>query len=593
MASSEETTRRGPYKGTSRRLVVSIDVGTTFTAASFCILQPGSVPKFEEILRWPKQAVPDAKVPSVLYYDTDDKACAFGAETDDEDTIIKAEEEEWRKTEWWKLHLRPSHLPIIKDLKLPSLPANVTVDDIFADHLGYVNRQVKEYITSTYGDGANIWDTLSPTMYVILTTPNGWEGSQQNRMRQAAIKAGLVDANGGQRVKFVSEAEAAVLYAADTGSVNDWLVQDGHLIICDCGGGTIDITGYKITGTAPLRLEESSASRCYLAGAVFVTEAAKTYLKTHLKTTEWDNEDAINKAVSSFDRSAKRKFEGPDSTSWIQLDGHKTLPKLNITRGKMKISGETMASFYAESLRCIKEGLDIAFENGQKMADKIILVGGLASSPYVYAELVKWGKDSGISVSRPDGPTTKAVANGALAWHIDNAVTSRFARYHYGVEIRATHDPANKEHEGRETYPDPHDGTARILNVWSGIVKKNVKVEGGQEFISSYRFISDSDVETFERAVKVFVYRRAVPPLFTTFPGKARYQPGFEVICTVQADLKQCLNESPISVYPNGDGYRTINFEMCLSLGETEIAARMRWKEDGEYKYSPASIAYE
>jgi predicted transcriptional regulator len=44
-------------------------------------------------------------------------------------------------------------------------------------------------------------------MYVILTTPNGWEGAQQNRMRQAAIKAGLVDQEGGRRVKFVTEAE--------------------------------------------------------------------------------------------------------------------------------------------------------------------------------------------------------------------------------------------------------------------------------------------------------------------------------------------------------------------------------------------------
>ena len=40
---------RQPYKGISRRLVVSIDIGTTFTAASFCILQPGTPPKFEEV----------------------------------------------------------------------------------------------------------------------------------------------------------------------------------------------------------------------------------------------------------------------------------------------------------------------------------------------------------------------------------------------------------------------------------------------------------------------------------------------------------------------------------------------------------------
>jgi hypothetical protein len=47
--------RRGPYAGNKRRLVVSIDVGTTFTAASFAILQPEQDIKFEEVLRWPMQ----------------------------------------------------------------------------------------------------------------------------------------------------------------------------------------------------------------------------------------------------------------------------------------------------------------------------------------------------------------------------------------------------------------------------------------------------------------------------------------------------------------------------------------------------------
>lgn len=103
--------------------------------------------------------------------------------------------------------MRPSHLPIIRNLELPPLPPGTTVEDIFADHFRYVNRQIQEYIKTTYADGNNIWNTLSPTKYVILTTPNGWEGSQQNRMRQAAIKAGLVDAEGGRRVRFVTEAE--------------------------------------------------------------------------------------------------------------------------------------------------------------------------------------------------------------------------------------------------------------------------------------------------------------------------------------------------------------------------------------------------
>lgn len=38
-----------PYAGKAKKLVISIDVGTTFTATSFCILQPGNIPKFEEV----------------------------------------------------------------------------------------------------------------------------------------------------------------------------------------------------------------------------------------------------------------------------------------------------------------------------------------------------------------------------------------------------------------------------------------------------------------------------------------------------------------------------------------------------------------
>jgi hypothetical protein len=46
-------TKRAPYVGDTRKLVVSIDVGTTFTAASFCILTPGEVPQFVEVRALP------------------------------------------------------------------------------------------------------------------------------------------------------------------------------------------------------------------------------------------------------------------------------------------------------------------------------------------------------------------------------------------------------------------------------------------------------------------------------------------------------------------------------------------------------------
>lgn len=67
----------------------------------------------------------------------------------------------------WKLLLRPTHLSIIKGLELPPLPPRATLDDIFIDYLGYVKREVQAYITTTYADGGNIWDALSPSMYVM------------------------------------------------------------------------------------------------------------------------------------------------------------------------------------------------------------------------------------------------------------------------------------------------------------------------------------------------------------------------------------------------------------------------------------------
>ncbi|KAJ7911572.1 hypothetical protein B0H13DRAFT_569968 [Mycena leptocephala] len=587
--------RRAPYSGVTRKLIVSIDVGTTFTATSFCLLQPGNVPKFEEILRWPKQATPDAKVPSVLYYDKQGNPKAFGAETEDEDTIIEAEENGWVKVEWWKLLLRPAHLPIIRDLALPPLPNNVTVDKIFADHLRYIKDQAKAYITSTYGSGDNIWDILSQTMYVILTTPNGWEGSQQGRMRQAAINAGLVDQAGGRRVRFVTEAEAAVLYAADSGSVGDWLVADGHLILCDCGGGTVDITGYKINAVKPtLKLEESSASRCYLAGAVFVTQAAKAFFKERLRGTEWDDEERLQRIVYNFDRNAKKKFAEGDAVCYVQLDGHKTIPNLGIMRGRLKITGDEMQSFFAAPLKQIQEGLEIAFENGGQLADKVILVGGLASSPYMFSKLVAWGKEFGISVSRPDGPTTKAVANGALAWHLDSSVGARIAKCHYGISIRVPFKESNSEHceKGRRKALGI-EGEWYVHDAWSGIVKKNDKIKASKEFSKQFHQEMKADAMNFVHESTIYAYRRLMPPTFIKFPGKQTLVPGFDVVCTVKGDLQNCYHAASYSITPSGVKYKDIAFQVCLGLGETELTARLCWKENGVSVYGPATIAYD
>jgi hypothetical protein len=91
----------------------------------------------------------------------------------------------------------------------------------------------------------------------------------------------------------------------------------------------------------------------------------------------------------------------------------------------------------------------------------------------VYSKLAEWGQQFGISVSRPDGPTVKAVANGALAWHLDSTVASRVAKCHYGIDVNILFEPTNIEHcDSRRQKVKALDGEWRINGSWSSIVKK-------------------------------------------------------------------------------------------------------------------------
>lgn len=42
---------RHPYEGSSRKLVLAFDVGTTFSGISYCVLDPGEIPVVRGVSR--------------------------------------------------------------------------------------------------------------------------------------------------------------------------------------------------------------------------------------------------------------------------------------------------------------------------------------------------------------------------------------------------------------------------------------------------------------------------------------------------------------------------------------------------------------
>ena len=81
------------------------------------------------------------------------------------------------------------------------------------------------YIQGTHVNGSRLWDSVKDDIHYILSHPNGWEGTEQNQMRQAAVLAGLIPDTpaGHSRVDFVTEGEASLHFVIQNGVLADAL----------------------------------------------------------------------------------------------------------------------------------------------------------------------------------------------------------------------------------------------------------------------------------------------------------------------------------------------------------------------------------
>ncbi|CEH13496.1 hypothetical protein CBOM_01416 [Ceraceosorus bombacis] len=138
-----------PYQG-ERQLIISIDLGTTYSGASYCILEPGKKPRIEDCRAYPGQASGLSKVPSVVTYDAEGNARFFGAEAEGPEADVVLDEG-GSQIRWWKLHLKPAHLHVIlagdsnettDQLDLDPLPPGVTAEQVCSTFLAYIIRCV-------------------------------------------------------------------------------------------------------------------------------------------------------------------------------------------------------------------------------------------------------------------------------------------------------------------------------------------------------------------------------------------------------------------------------------------------------------------
>ena len=104
----------------------------------------------------------------------------------------------------------------MKDQMDTQLPRGKTVIDVFADFMRYLFDSTKELFVSLEPNGEMRWNSVSGSIELVLTHPNGWRGLQQSQLRTAAVKAGIIRDTPAEHahVHFVSEGEASFSFCA-------------------------------------------------------------------------------------------------------------------------------------------------------------------------------------------------------------------------------------------------------------------------------------------------------------------------------------------------------------------------------------------
>ncbi|TEB37919.1 hypothetical protein FA13DRAFT_1785787 [Coprinellus micaceus] len=502
---------RPAYGGFKRKLVIAFDVGTTFSGISYSVLDPGHPPKIQGVTRFPaqEQVNGSSKIPTVLYYDADGHVRAIGAEALSEGIYEQAEDEGWFKVEWFKLHLRPAEEtsgPSGISRQLPPLPEGKSIIDIYSDFMAYLHKCAKSYIEQTHPNGIDLWGALASQAEFILSHPNGWEGSQQSQMRRAAVTASLVPdtREGHDRLHFVTEGEASLHYSLENGLPADSLEEGDGVVIVDAGGGTVDISAYarsSATGDAKdskVKLfEEIAPPQCHFHGSVFVSLHARVFLSNLL--TESQFLEDLDTIVKAFDKTTKLRFRNANDPQFIKFGSTRdNEPDTNIRYGQLKISG-----FFEPSISCVVNAVREQRTLAHKPFTHVVLVGGFASSDWLFEKVSERLNPEGFKVIRPENHLNKAVADGAMSFYIDHCVRTRVSRFTYGQFSNTKFDPHNADHQRRihDVYTSL-SGQKNVKNNFSIILPKNTQVSETKEFAKDFH-ISRKTIDKLTTATYV------------------------------------------------------------------------------------------
>ncbi|KAK7467520.1 hypothetical protein VKT23_004573 [Stygiomarasmius scandens] len=448
------------------------------------------------------------------------------------------------------------------------------------------------FVQETTPGGPTFWASVEEDLEFVLTHPNGWEGPEQALIREAAVQAGLIQDTfqDHARVHFVTEGEASLHFCVFRG-LN---MPKKGVIIVDAGGGTVDLSAY-CSRSKSSRYQEVAIPKCekissqyvryshsdevvlaVFAGSRYVTAEAKKFFERMFLNTRF--KDDIPRITKIFDTTAKRAFSEDTKASFISFGTHSDNDdELGVNSGHLKLSREMVASFFnpavKETARAI---LEQQIELNEKVTD-VFLVGGFASSSWLFQQLRVFLEPFGFTLLRPDRYINKAVADGAIWFYLNHIVTSRISRRVYGARCIRDYIASDPEHRKREDLIEfSCTGKRELHNGFDIILGKDIRISESEELRRPYYLERKQLGELTAVTAEIMVYEGEDRHPQWLDTDEANFRDLFKITADTTA---ACQGLRPRKM--NGRKYYRLDYEVVLSLGLTELKAQVCWKQGG------------
>ena len=100
----------------------------------------------------------------------------------------------------------------------------------------------------------------------------------------------------GDKLQIISEPEAAATYALDALDPHDLKVDD-TFVLCDAGGGTVDLISYTVSELRPmLKIEEAASGTGGLCGSTYLNRIFEQFLIAKFGQNDGWDDDVIEEA---------------------------------------------------------------------------------------------------------------------------------------------------------------------------------------------------------------------------------------------------------------------------------------------------------